>query len=298
MFLCIINIFRRLIRRMQHRKRNNIRRLSRNNIDRTTNSTDKLINIDRLINSTDRPATDRTATDRPAIDRPATDKPATNKTAIDRPATDKPATDKTATDRPATDKPATDRPATDRPVTDKTATDKTATNKPATNKPATNKPATDRTSTDRPATDIIRLSRNNDSHYNDRPTFFYKQKYPIRAGGILFYRIKNKKYEYLVVKTNDTYSDLGGKTEICDRDIYDTISREVKEESNSYFIQNSIYSLLVDNINKSKYLVKAKYLLFILESHIDTDINNLDWIDKNTFIDNIHPRLIEIIDNL
>jgi hypothetical protein len=257
MFLCIINIFRRLIRRMQHRKRNNIRRLSRNNIDRTTNSTDRLINIDRLINSTDRSAN---STDKPATDRPAN-------------STDKPATNKPATDRTATDKTATDIPATDRPATDKTPTDK-------------------------PATDIIRLSRNNDSNYNDRPTFFYKQKYPIRAGGILFYRIKNKKYEYLVVKTNDTYSDLGGKTEICDRDIYDTISREVKEESNSYFIQNSIYSLLVDNINKSKYLVKAKYLLFILESHIDTDINNLDWIDKNTFIDNIHPRLIEIIDNL
>jgi hypothetical protein len=273
---------------MQHRKRNSIRRLSRNNIDRP---------------ATNKTATNKTATDRPATDRPATDRPATDKPATDKTATDKTATNKTATDRPATDRPATDRPATDKTATDKTATDKTAINRPATDRPvtdrsATDKTATDRTATDRTATDIIRLSRNNDSHYNDRPTFFYKQKYPIRAGGILFYRIKNKKYEYLVVKTNDTYSDLGGKTEICDRDIYDTISREVKEESNSYFIQNSIYSLLVDNINKSKYLVKAKYLLFILESHIDTDINNLDWIDKNTFIDNIHPRLIEIIDNL
>jgi hypothetical protein len=263
---------------MQHRKRNSIRRLSRNNIDRT---------------AIDRPATDRPATNKSAIDRPTIDKTATDRPATDRPNTDKPATDKPATNRPATDKPATNRPATDKPATNKPATDK-----PATDKPATNKTATDKTATNKPATDIIRLSRNNDSNYNDRPTFFYKHKYPIRAGGILFYRIKNKKYEYLVVKTNDTYSDLGGKTEICDRDIYDTISREVKEESNSYFIQNSIYSLLVDNINKSKYLVKAKYLLFILESHIDTDINNLDWIDKNTFIDNIHPRLIEIIDNL
>jgi hypothetical protein len=258
---------------MQHRKRNSIRRLSRNNIDRP---------------ATDRPATDRTATNKPATDRPNTDRPAIDRPDIDRPTTDKIATNKPAIDRPATNKTATNRPVTDRPNTDRPVTDKTS----------TDRPATDKTPTDKPATDIIRLSRNNDSHYNDRPTFFYKQKYPIRAGGILFYRIKNKKYEYLVVKTNDTYSDLGGKTEICDRDIYDTISREVKEESNDYFIQNSIYSLLVDNINKSKYLVKAKYLLFILESHIDTDINNLDWIDKNTFIDNIHPRLIEIIDNL
>jgi hypothetical protein len=263
---------------MQHRKRNSIRRLSRNNIDRP--ATNKP--------ATDRPATDRTATNKPATDRPNTDRPAIDRPDIDRPTTDKIATNKPAIDRPATNKTATNRPVTDRPNT----------NRPVTDKTSTDRPATDKTPTDKPATDIIRLSRNNDSHYNDRPTFFYKQKYPIRAGGILFYRIKNKKYEYLVVKTNDTYSDLGGKTEICDRDIYDTISREVKEESNSYFIQNSIYSLLVDNINKSKYLVKAKYLLFILESHIDTDINNLDWIDKNRFIDNIHPRLIEIIDNL
>ena len=62
---------------------------------------------------------------------------------------------------------------------------------------------------------------------------FHSNKGNILAGGVLFYRFCNNTIEYLTCKTGEKFSDIGGKTELEDNTIYDTICREVIEETNN-----------------------------------------------------------------
>ena len=137
------------------------------------------------------------------------------------------------------------------------------------------------------------ITHNSIKNNNNRPTFYYYDK-PIRAGGILFYKITNNNKYFLVIEEKGKYSDLGGKTEEYDENIYDTISREVYEESNGFFNKNEIYDMIIKK-NNEEYLENAKYLLFIIELNINNNINNLQWILKNDFIKNHHERLKDII---
>lgn len=94
----------------------------------------------------------------------------------------------------------------------------------------------------------------------------------LKLDGFLFYRIYNNNKEFLVIEENNKYSDLGGKTEHYDENIYDTISWEVYEESNKYFDKDKIYNKIIQNKNQGIYLKNAKYLLYILELEDDNKI--------------------------
>ena len=67
----------------------------------------------------------------------------------------------------------------------------------------------------------------------ERPTFFTRSGKPIRAGGVLF---KHEQKGYLMQKVMKeknkyVYTDFGGKTDAQDKDIIDTVLRELKEET-------------------------------------------------------------------
>ena len=141
----------------------------------------------------------------------------------------------------------------------------------------------------------------------DRPTFYTKTKKPIRAGGVLFV----KDGEYLLQKKSKKngfqYSDFGGKTDISDKDIIDTIIREVQEETNNQIL------LTRNQLNKAKkkYLPKSKYLLFVIKTkrsfkkeidqmgtqEINTDImRTVEWNKPN--YDEFHFRLKTYFKNI
>ena len=72
----------------------------------------------------------------------------------------------------------------------------------------------------------------------NRPTFYYENQ-PVRAGGILFYVKENGVKKYLLRKGKREWGDIGGKTDVGDRDIMSTIIREVVEETNGKLLDAS-----------------------------------------------------------
>lgn len=108
-----------------------------------------------------------------------------------------------------------------------------------------------------------------------RPTFYYNGK-PLRAGGCLFYVVKDGKREYLLRNTKwpkPNWSDIGGKTDRVDENILDTIVREVAEETNFQLFgehdQIAAESALYEHFDRATmemyYGEKSKYMLVVCE---------------------------------
>jgi len=103
----------------------------------------------------------------------------------------------------------------------------------------------------------------------DRKTFYIDEKetQSIRAGGVLLYRIVDGRVDILLMNNKGCYEDLGGCTDDDDDDLYDTVSREVYEESNKKISKKSICKRIhtADYI----YMPRSKYIIFILEATKD-----------------------------
>jgi hypothetical protein len=119
--------------------------------------------------------------------------------------------------------------------------------------------------------EIINKNKNNNNEINNklRPTFYFDndETKEIKAGGVIFYKYYNKNIEILLshIEINNIYEDLGGKTSYKDKNIYDTIAREVDEESNSLFKKKHIKERLLKLKSESYiYIEHCKYLLFFL----------------------------------
>ena len=124
-------------------------------------------------------------------------------------------------------------------------------------------------------------------HYYDNP------KEPILAGGVIF--IKKEKesnsiflqiqYDNERGSANNKLADFGGKTDMEDHSIADTITREFNEETNfQFYLKNSITNkrrltiddkeeviqankyiknLMLKNLIQTIYVPKSKYVIFI-----------------------------------
>jgi hypothetical protein len=138
--------------------------------------------------------------------------------------------------------------------------------------------------------------------FNDKEVF---------AGGILLYTIKNKKKYFLLRKDKyNRWSDLGGKIEDKDSVLYDTLTRELLEETNNKIYNilniNNSYDTLKAWIIKSNYKIiyneESKYLLLKIRINNNFNINNIinaenttvQWIfiDKSTKI-KLNPRILK-----
>ena len=130
----------------------------------------------------------------------------------------------------------------------------------------------------------------------ERPTFYTKKGFPIRAGGVMFYTLYNNEIYIMIQEIIDRpnlnnsnknnsnkniWTDLGGKTEFCDKTLDDTICREVLEETNNrlFYLTNKQRKLKDSNIHQLKklklYVKKntiknivipnSKYLLYLVK---------------------------------
>lgn len=114
----------------------------------------------------------------------------------------------------------------------------------------------------------------------ERPVFYLKLNQPCKAGGVIFYQIRNNRVELLLIKHNGLYEDFGGKTDNIDRTIKDTIIREVVEESNSVFTRFEVR----DKIRgRGLYLPQAKYLLYLVP--LEKEVNSEDFGNKEIGLD-------------
>jgi len=124
----------------------------------------------------------------------------------------------------------------------------------------------------------------------------------VSAGGVILYRINNNQLELLMMTNRGKYEDLGGTTDNRDKDIYDTIAREVWEESNELIDEKSIRSRIeAMALEKDMIISKtSKYVLFIMKANssekkltseqfgdreIHDDIpRTVDWISIDEFL--------------
>lgn len=143
----------------------------------------------------------------------------------------------------------------------------------------------------------------------NRPIFYFNNdpKLEIKAGGLLLYRFNKNinNFELLMINKNNVYEDFGGKTDCLDKNIHDTIIREVIEESNG--LLNKSFLNKVINKSNSIYKNKSKYLLLIAKTNEYFDPNEfgkceieknisrkVEWIPVGKILSNsikIHIRL-------
>ena len=102
----------------------------------------------------------------------------------------------------------------------------------------------------------------------NRPVFNFKGN-EVSAGGIIFYRVNDNNIDLLLIENNRSIEDIGGQTDKEDSDIYETVSREVEEESNKIFKQKNLIKRLKDPSTKHVYTKKSKYIIFLLEATKD-----------------------------
>lgn len=86
----------------------------------------------------------------------------------------------------------------------------------------------------------------------------------VHAGGCLFYKRSAQCIQVLIQEIDNKYEDIGGRIDKTDADIYDTICREVEEETNGLITKDAIK----DRLKKapSVYIPNAKYIIFIVEA--------------------------------
>lgn len=141
------------------------------------------------------------------------------------------------------------------------------------------------------------MNDNNNLVMNKRKTFYYNndESKPITASGILFYR-NPKKMEILLIESDGMFEDIGGKTESFDETVFETVIREVEEETNGV-----IKITDEGRLNNSIYVPRAKYELFIVEAdkfekELESDIfgdkeihdnynRKIKWIEKEKILD-------------
>lgn len=125
----------------------------------------------------------------------------------------------------------------------------------------------------------------------DRPTFYMddEKQIELRAGGVLFYKFNEDKtnFDLLLIYSRNNYEDFGGCTDAQDKDILDTVSREVDEESNNIFKKDIIKEKIKDI--KPIYIKHCKYALYFVE--LNDDYNPKDFGTKEIH-DNIN-RTVE-----
>ncbi len=101
-----------------------------------------------------------------------------------------------------------------------------------------------------------------------RPTFFYKNnsELEIRAGGLILYRYEPdmEEPEFLMIKAWGKYEDFGGRTDLVDTSIEDTICREADEESNGILPMDEMLNIIKNE--EPVYCSKSKYMVYIIKT--------------------------------
>jgi hypothetical protein len=98
---------------------------------------------------------------------------------------------------------------------------------------------------------------------------FYFENYndmPVKAGGILPYKIMNGELYFLMINKNNIYEDFGGKIENSDETPEDMASREACEESNCLLDKEIIKRNIIES-SFNIYIKHAKYVLYIFQAN-------------------------------
>jgi len=114
---------------------------------------------------------------------------------------------------------------------------------------------------------------------------------PITAGGLLLYKIdKLGNLKLLLIKKKGMYEDIGGKIDLGDKTIYDTVAREVGEETNNVISNSSIKDRLL--VAPYFYVNHSKYVIYVVKANSDERLFKKYDFGKTELHDNIQ-RIIK-----
>jgi len=107
----------------------------------------------------------------------------------------------------------------------------------------------------------------------------------IYAGGVIVYRINNNNVELLLMKSRGKYEEFGGTINKEDKYIYDTVAREVDEESNSIIKYESV----IERIKTSTYVCskRSKYIIYLLKASPQEHLMTSDMFGNKEIHDDI-----------
>ena len=101
----------------------------------------------------------------------------------------------------------------------------------------------------------------------ERPTFYIdgdKTK-PVRAGGVIIYKYVKNELFMLLIDSRGQYEDIGGRTDYDDDDYFDTVVREVYEETNKIIKRKNTRDKIMATTQKV-YIPVSKYVIFFIEA--------------------------------
>jgi hypothetical protein len=113
---------------------------------------------------------------------------------------------------------------------------------------------------------------------------------PIKAGGVVLYKVENQIIQLLMIEIECIYEDLGGKVDPEDETIFDTVAREAYEESNYLLDQKKIKERLF--LAKYVYVPHSKYMVFLIEANIEESLLTSRLFGNKEIKDNIE-RIIK-----
>lgn len=92
----------------------------------------------------------------------------------------------------------------------------------------------------------------------------------ISACGCLIYKIENNKVKLLLIryfdqKKNNKLDDFGGKVDIIDNSVFETIARETSEETNDLISKKYVLDKIISKEYASYYTPSAKYYFIVIE---------------------------------
>ena len=146
----------------------------------------------------------------------------------------------------------------------------------------------------------------------------------VSACGCLFYRIKSKKLQLLLIYYEDPnwpkLDDLGGQIDDSDDTIFDAIARETSEETNNVITKEYIMERFADKKDIEEfYNQQSKYYVVLMKVkktfHPDTEVfgnfektdkikREIKWADYETVKQNLayrllkNKKLMDYLDNL
>lgn len=114
-----------------------------------------------------------------------------------------------------------------------------------------------------------------------RKTFYLNDdsECPVMAAGVLIYKIKKNVVSVLLSKNRNVYEDLGGRVDLEDNTIFDTVVREVYEESNKKIDMQKVKKRL--KTAEYFYSKKSKYVVYLIKANNkEKKLKSFDFGDK------------------
>jgi 8-oxo-dGTP pyrophosphatase MutT (NUDIX family) len=112
---------------------------------------------------------------------------------------------------------------------------------------------------------------------------------PVMAAGVLIYKVKKNIVSVLLSKSRDVYEDLGGRVDLDDDTIFDTVVREAFEETNENIDKSKIKKRL--KTAEHFYTKKSKYVVYLIKANNkEKKLKSVDFGEKEIH-DNIYRKI-------